>query len=249
LDTAPSDCRHRLQAANTAALQDVESELERLRVKAAAKARARLLSFQQPLTPVAGSRVPPPALLRPAQAQDEHTGAREELFGTAAMAKLPCRPDLAADRSAKVQVLDEVSSAMHGHPPAMAHRYQVPAAARPGGLPGGPHGLRGDAVAHLSLRPLCVPVAPHSASAGLMPHRSQVRDCAESAAAGRDGQAGFAGRATLPGSDIAFPDLQLLPGAEDTHSSGTHRAGPARGRSSVFALGSASGCSLSPRLL
>lgn len=63
------------------ALQDVETELERLRVKAAAKVRRRSgtkawaerLTFS--LSSCAGQGVPSAALLRTAQAEDKHPGA------------------------------------------------------------------------------------------------------------------------------------------------------------------------------
>jgi hypothetical protein len=67
------------QAKQAASLQDVETELERLRVKAAAKVRpvgalpvASCLTRPSP----AGPRVSVAALLRPAQAEDQYPGTR-----------------------------------------------------------------------------------------------------------------------------------------------------------------------------
>ena len=74
-DTLPSAA----QAKQAASLQDVETELERLRVKAAAKVRpvgalpvASCLTRPSP----AGPRVSVAALLRPAQAEDQYPGTR-----------------------------------------------------------------------------------------------------------------------------------------------------------------------------
>jgi len=68
------------QAKQAAALQDVDTELERLRVKAAAKARSSLPGRRRAglttLRSPAGPRVPAAALLRPAQAENQHPGTQ-----------------------------------------------------------------------------------------------------------------------------------------------------------------------------